>query len=136
MPCSATIQNCLPMRPLPTGVPRGFPVLRPVVSEQLDRRVEYVFLQRMNNPMFHLRLHEPAYADLGSIFPENNPNHVRPMPSAMQRAIPAVIELTGYRATSARWSFSTMSQLLQWRDSPHEGMQTDQRARALKCTPR
>src|SRR5438552_12080399 len=32
MPCSATIQNCEPTRPSPTGVRRDFPVLRPVVS--------------------------------------------------------------------------------------------------------
>jgi hypothetical protein len=34
MPCSATIQNCPPMRPLPTGVRRGFPLLRPMVSRR------------------------------------------------------------------------------------------------------
>lgn len=32
LPCSATIQNCVPTRPSPTGVRRGFPVLRPTVS--------------------------------------------------------------------------------------------------------
>jgi hypothetical protein len=32
LPCSATIQNWLPTRPSPTGVRRGLPVLRPMVS--------------------------------------------------------------------------------------------------------
>src|SRR5215471_6487154 len=32
IPCSATSQNWLPIRPSPTGVRRGFPVLRPFVS--------------------------------------------------------------------------------------------------------
>src|SRR3712207_6232950 len=31
-PCSVTIQNCSPRRPLPTGVWRGRPLRRPVVS--------------------------------------------------------------------------------------------------------
>ena len=65
MPCSATIQNRLPMRALPTGVRRGFPVVRPVVSssaypgwhnadrkEELDGRIQHVFLQRVHNLMF------------------------------------------------------------------------------------
>jgi hypothetical protein len=32
IPCSATSQNWLPIRPSPTGVRRGFPVFRPFVS--------------------------------------------------------------------------------------------------------
>jgi len=34
MPCSATSQNCLSTRPTPTGVRRGFPLLRPMVSRR------------------------------------------------------------------------------------------------------
>lgn len=32
LPCSATNQNSLPICPSPTGIRRGFPLLRPVVS--------------------------------------------------------------------------------------------------------
>ena len=66
IPCSATSQNWFPMRPSPTGVRRGFPVFRPFVSSnaypgkgrpnrkrELDRRVQHVFLKRVDNAVFH-----------------------------------------------------------------------------------
>ena len=66
MPCSATSQNTFPIRPSPTGVRLGLPVFRPFVSSNAypgqgqtnrerepDRRVQHVFLKRVENAVFH-----------------------------------------------------------------------------------
>ena len=66
LPCSATIQNCPPTCPLPTGVRRVLPLLRPTVSssaypraakpnceKKLERWIKNVLLQEVNDTTFH-----------------------------------------------------------------------------------
>ena len=77
IPCSATSQNWLPIRPSPTGVRRGFPVFQPFVSSNaypgsgtpitsasLMGGLEKIFLERVNDLMLHFLFNGRARAIL------------------------------------------------------------------------
>ena len=78
VPCSATSQKWFPIRPSPTGVRRGFPVFRPFEQRisgqrqtqrkrELDRRVQKIFLKRVNDLMLHFRDHLAASWQLRAV---------------------------------------------------------------------